>query len=181
MLTIQVALKTYAQDAHQDLSIAYEVVHLSLMCHHNIISLCGLITTETHWHLLLELHDGVTLSEYIEARASYIEETEARWFAEQIGSALAYCHAHLISHQSLTAGKVLLKRFGHVKITGFRASRLAVNLEEFSPQKDAWSFGVIIWTMLWGGSPFQDDTTAISEDRLRELDLTVSQGKISLT
>ncbi|KAF1843525.1 uncharacterized protein K460DRAFT_256341, partial [Cucurbitaria berberidis CBS 394.84] len=81
------------------------------------------VRTQYYCYLLVQLGGHKTLFEYIKAHVR-VEEEQARKFARQIGSALAYCHAHLILHQSLRVHKIIISKSGDIKITGLRLSKL---------------------------------------------------------
>lgn len=154
-----------------------EISVLKLLSHPNLMSLIDVFEIHTHLFLVMEFVDGVELFEYLVRRGA-LPAQEALNFFQQIICGLEYCHKRLICHRDLKPENILLDRHLNVKIADFgmtSLSRPGVFLETScgSPhycdpmvvsgakydglKADIWSCGVILYAMVTGRLPFDDD------------------------
>ncbi|RKO96091.1 Pkinase-domain-containing protein [Caulochytrium protostelioides] len=158
------------------LRVKREIEYLKRLRHPHIIQLYEVITTPTDIILVME-YAGGELFNYIVERGR-MAESDARLFFQQIICAVHYCHAHNIVHRDLKPENVLLDEYDHVKLADFGLSNqlhdgdfLATSCgspnyaapEVISgklyggPEVDVWSVGVILYVMLCGRLPFDDE------------------------
>ncbi|KAL8286785.1 hypothetical protein RQP46_004313 [Phenoliferia psychrophenolica] len=153
-----------------------EIQYLSLLRHPHIIKLYDVIDTPSDIVMVIEYLSG-ELFDYI-VRRGKMPENDARRFFQQIMGALDYCHSHNIVHRDLKPENLLLDEHLNVKIADFGLSNIMRDGDFLKtscgspnyaapevisgklyagPEIDIWSCGVILYVMLCGRLPFDDD------------------------
>lgn len=170
-----------------------EISVLKLLSHPNVMSLIDVFEIETHLFLVMEFVDGLELFEFLVRRGA-LPPQEALAFFQQIICGLEYCHRRLIVHRDLKPENLLLDRQLQLKIADFGMTSLnkpgskletscgsphycdpmVVSGERYDGLKaDIWSCGVILYAMVTGRLPFDDDN-------LQRLLLKVQAGQFHL-
>lgn len=127
--------------------------------------------------MIMEYVSGGELFDYI-VKHGKLQEHEARRFFQQIISGVDYCHRHMIVHRDLKPENLLLDHNMHVKIADFGLSNMMLDGEFLrtscgspnyaapevisgklyaGPEVDIWSCGVILYALLCGTLPFDDE------------------------
>lgn len=157
--------------------IRREIQNLKLFRHPHIIKLYQVISTPTDIFMIMEYVSGGELFDYI-VNNGKLQESEARRFFQQIISGVDYCHRHMIVHRDLKPENLLLDHNRHVKIADFGLSNMMLDGEFLrtscgspnyaapevisgklyaGPEVDIWSCGVILYALLCGTLPFDDE------------------------
>ncbi|KAK4191192.1 kinase-like domain-containing protein [Podospora australis] len=153
-----------------------EIEYLQLLRHPHIIKLYTVIKTPTEIIMVLE-YAGGELFDYI-VQHGKMRENEARRFFQQMLCAVEYCHRHKIVHRDLKPENLLLDENLNVKIADFGLSNImtdgnflktscgspnyaapeVINGKLYAgPEVDIWSCGVILYVLLVGRLPFDDE------------------------
>uniref|UniRef100_A0AAY4D4H7 5'-AMP-activated protein kinase catalytic subunit alpha-2 n=1 Tax=Denticeps clupeoides TaxID=299321 RepID=A0AAY4D4H7_9TELE len=130
--------------------IKREIQNLKLFRHPHIIKLYQVISTPTDFFMVMEYVSGGELFDYI-CKHGRVEDAEARRLFQQIISAVDYCHRHMVVHRDLKPENVLLDGSMNAKIV------FTFNLLYAGPEVDIWSCGVILYALLCGTLPFDDE------------------------
>lgn len=140
---------------------------------------CGaqVIETATDILMFVEYVPGGEIFEYI-VEHGRLSEDEGRRFFQQIISGVEYCHKHMVVHRDLKPENLLLDKHLNVKIADFGLSNVMQDGEFLKtscgspnyaapevirgnhyagPEVDVWSCGVILYALLCGSLPFDDE------------------------
>jgi serine/threonine protein kinase len=162
-----------------------EIAVLRLLRHPNIVHLQDVFETDRNIQMVLELMEGGEVFDYVVDRGT-LSEGEAAGMVRQVTSALAYMHSMDVIHRDLKPENLLLARrdvtadikiidFGLAKIleqkskaTSFLGTRgyLAPEMlqrKAYDHAVDAWALGIIVFVLVCGCLPFDDDSARINQ------------------
>lgn len=155
-----------------------EIKILKMCDHPHIIHLYEVIETPTDVYVFIEYSSGGELFDYIVERGR-LSESEARRFFQQLLSGVEYCHKNTIAHRDLKPENLLLDQDSNVKIADFGLSncmrdgwflKTSCGSPNYAapevisgrlyagPEVDIWSCGVILYALLCGTLPFDDES-----------------------
>ncbi|XP_029282831.1 serine/threonine-protein kinase BRSK2-like, partial [Cottoperca gobio] len=159
------------------LQVEREIAILKLIEHPHVLKLHDVYENKKYLYLVLEHVSGGELFDYL-VKKGRLTPKEARKFFRQIISALDFCHSHSICHRDLKPENLLLDEKNNIRIADFGMASLQVGDslletscgsphyacpevirgEKYDGRKaDAWSCGVILFALLVGALPFDDD------------------------
>ncbi|GAB2279746.1 SNF1- protein kinase catalytic subunit alpha kin10 [Dionaea muscipula] len=154
-----------------------EIKILRLFMHPHIIRLYEVIETPSDIYLVMEYVKSGELFDYIVEKGR-LQEEEARNFFQQIISGVEYCHRNMVVHRDLKPENLLLDSNCNVKIADFGLSNImrdghflktscgspnyaapeVISGKLYAgPEVDVWSCGVILYALLCGTLPFDDE------------------------
>ncbi|KAJ2762267.1 Serine/threonine-protein kinase, partial [Coemansia nantahalensis] len=163
---------------NKDIRIVREVAINRLLYHPNICMLHDVVVHPNHYYIFQELVSGGQMLDYIISHGR-LKEKHARKFARQIASAIDYCHHNSIVHRDLKIENILISANGNIKLIDFGLSNLYSPRSQLStfcgslyfaapellcaqpytgPEVDLWSFGVVLYVLVCGKVPFDDQS-----------------------
>ncbi|KAJ1961782.1 hypothetical protein GGI12_003050 [Dipsacomyces acuminosporus] len=172
--------------------IKREIAALKAVDHSYIVRLHDIIETERYIGIVIEYASGGELFDHILAHRQLKETDACRLFAQLIAG-VSYLHAKQIVHRDLKLENLLLDRNRNIKITDFgfanqfrapgddlmstscgspcyAAPELVVSDGPYvGTAVDIWSCGVILYAMLAGYLPFDDDPSNPEGDNITQL------------
>ncbi|KAJ1969016.1 hypothetical protein H4R35_006260 [Dimargaris xerosporica] len=169
-----------------------EIMALKSVQHPHIVQLYEIIDTERYIGIVMEYASGGELFDFILAHRFLKERDAGRLFAQLI-SGVDYLHRNHVVHRDLKLENLLLDSDRNLKITDFgfanqfdranedlmatscgspcyAAPELVVNDGMYvGTAVDIWSCGVILYAMLAGYLPFDDDPSNPDGDNINQL------------
>ncbi|XP_042011164.1 SNF1-related protein kinase catalytic subunit alpha KIN10-like isoform X1 [Salvia splendens] len=154
-----------------------EIKILRLFMHPHIIRLYEVVETNSDIYVVMEFVKSGELFDYIVEKGR-LQEEEARTFFQQIISGVEYCHRNMVVHRDLKPENLLLDSKHNVKIADFGLSNImrdghflktscgspnyaapeVISGKLYAgPEVDVWSCGVILYALLCGTLPFDDE------------------------
>lgn len=157
-----------------------EISVMKMVTHPNIVELHEVMATRSKIYFAMELVRGGELFSKI-AQSGRLREDAARSYFRQLISAVDFCHSRGVYHRDLKPENLLLDDAGNLKVADFGLSAFADHVRAdgllhttcgtpayVAPEvigkkgydgakADLWSCGVILYVLLAGSLPFQDD------------------------
>lgn len=159
------------------MKVEREIAIMKLIEHPHVLGLFDVYENKKYLYLVLEHVSGGELFDYL-VKKGRLTPKEARRFFRQIISALDFCHSHNICHRDLKPENLLLDDKNNIRVADFGMASLQVEGsmletscgsphyacpevirgEKYDGRKaDVWSCGVILYALLVGALPFDDD------------------------
>lgn len=181
----KVAIKIMSKkDLGDDLPrVKLEIEAMKNLSHQHICRLYQVIETSTQIFMVIEYCPGGELFDYIIAKDRLSEE-ETRVFFRQIVSAIAYVHSQGYAHRDLKPENLLIDADHNLKLIDFglcarpkgglsyelmtccgspayAAPELIQGKAYIGSEADVWSMGVLLFALLCGYLPFDDDNCMV--------------------
>lgn len=188
----KVALKYFSKARIKSMKlgarVTREIQYLRLLDHPHIIKIYEVINTTTDIIMVIEFA-GSELFDTLAKHGRLPEET-ARSIFQQLVSAVAHSHKYKVIHRDLKPENILIDWSGpvpDVKVIDFGLSNVmtdgdflrtscgspcyacpeVISAKVYAgPEVDVWSIGVILYLMLAGRLPFEDENTQTLMDKI---------------
>lgn len=159
--------------------IKREISVMKMVKHPNIVELNEVMASKTKIYFAMEFVKGGEL--FAKIAKGKLREDVARGYFQQLISAIDFCHSRGVYHRDLKPENLLLDEEGNLKVTDFGLSAFTDHLRQdgllhttcgtpayVAPEvigkkgydgakADIWSCGVILYVLLAGFLPFQDE------------------------
>ncbi|KAK7281506.1 hypothetical protein RIF29_09564 [Crotalaria pallida] len=163
--------------------IKREISAMNMVKHPNIVQLHEVMASKSKIYIAMELVRGGELFNKI--AKGKLREDVARLYFQQLISAVDFCHSRGVYHRDLKPENLLLDEEGNLKVTDFGLSTFSEHLRHdgllhttcgtpayVAPEvigkkgydgakADIWSCGVILYVLLSGFLPFQDENLMV--------------------
>ena len=173
-----------------------EINILQTLSHLNVIKIFNINETKERYYIFMEYCDKGELFNYIVSK-QHLSEEEASYFYYQLINGLEYIHSKNVVHRDLKPENLLLTKGNILKIIDFGLSNYFVkgkllstpcgspcyaSPEMVSGNKyngfriDVWSTGIILYAMIYGYLPFEDDDNEVLFQKILECKPEMESG-----
>jgi len=180
-VAVKILRPQFAADVDFVRRFYHEAESVARLSYPNIVSIYDVGRDGDTYFIVMELVDGTTLAELIDADGR-LPEAVVIDFAEQVCRALAYAHRQGIMHRDVKPANILITKDDVVKLSDFGIARVATtqtmtltspgmvmgSVYYLSPEQaqghelressDLYSLGVVIYQMLTGKLPYTGDS-----------------------
>lgn len=171
-------------------NVRREIAIMKALNHKNIVNLREVLSSKSKLYIVMDLVRGGELFDQIEKKGE-LEVPAARKYFQQLIDGIDYCHRRGVCHRDLKPENLLVDSNGTLKITDFGVSSMKgvsgsdllytacgtpyycapeiINGAEegYSGVKiDAWSCGIILFLLLTGQLPFQNEDMALLYEQI---------------
>ncbi|XP_042489986.1 CBL-interacting serine/threonine-protein kinase 6-like [Macadamia integrifolia] len=169
-----------------------EISVMKMVKHPNIVELHEVMASKSKIYFAMDLVRGGEL--FSKIAKGRLKEDVARSYFQQLISAIDFCHSRGVYHRDLKPENLLLDDEGNLKVTDFGLSALSEHLKQdgllhttcgtpayVAPEvigkngydgakADLWSCGVILYVLIAGFLPFQEDNIVAMYNKIHRGD-----------
>ncbi|KAG0663669.1 camp-dependent protein kinase catalytic subunit [Maudiozyma exigua] len=156
---------------------------LSVVSHPFIIRMWGTFQDSKQIFMVMDYIEGGEIFTLLR-KSKRFPNPVAKFYAAEICLALEYLHSLNIIYRDLKPENILLDKNGHVKLTDFGFAKFVpdvtytlcgtpdyiapevVSTKPYNKSVDWWSFGILIYEMLAGHTPFYDSNTLKTYEKI---------------
>ena len=179
-VAIKIMSKDQIKEKSDKIRIEKEINIQKKLHHQNIVQQYAIIETESTIYIISEYCSGGELFDYIVSKRK-LYEVEACRIYQQLISGLEYLHKQRICHRDLKPENLLFDSKHNLKIADFglsndyhqgklstpcgspcyAAPEMVTGKKYSGSSVDIWSSGIVLYTMVCGFLPFEDDNQNI--------------------
>mmetsp|Transcript_7908 Transcript_7908/g.16042 ORF Transcript_7908/g.16042 Transcript_7908/m.16042 type:complete len:397 (-) Transcript_7908:365-1555(-) len=198
-VAIKILDKDKIQTRNMGAQIKKEISIMKMINHHHVVSVKDVFATSAKIFIVLEFVGGGELFDKI-ANEGKLPEEKARFYFKQLVEGLSHCHNNGVCHRDLKPENLLLDTDGNLKISDFGFSTLNIGDADgdggaraellhttcgtpnyVAPEvlgkdgydgkrADVWSIGVILYVLLAGYLPFDENTMVALFQKIKNAD-----------
>lgn len=198
-VAIKILDKDKIQTRNMGAQIKKEISIMKMINHHHVVGVRDVFATSAKIFIVLEFVGGGELFDKI-ANEGKLPEEKARFYFKQLVEGLEHCHNNGICHRDLKPENLLLDTEGNLKISDFGFSTLNIGdadgdggaraellhttcgtpnyvapevlgKDGYDGKKaDVWSIGVILYVLLAGYLPFDENTMVALFQKIKNAD-----------
>jgi len=198
-VAIKILDKDKIQTRNMGAQIKKEISIMKMINHHHVVGVKDVFATNAKIFIVLEFVGGGELFDKI-ANEGKLPEEKARFYFKQLVEGLEHCHSNGVCHRDLKPENLLLDTDGNLKISDFGFSTLNIGdpdgdgnaraellhttcgtpnyvapevlgKDGYDGRKaDVWSIGVILYVLLAGYLPFDENTMAALFQKIKNAD-----------
>ena len=164
-----------------DIELVRTEIDIMKLCHHpNVVHLLDHFENAEYIFIVMEYIRGGRLTDYMKEKKFHFSEKRAAEIIYEIAIGVKYLHKYGIIHRDLKPDNIMLTESndkGHIKIMDFGLSKILGKKEKtsdgfgtltfvspevlirkpYNKEIDIWSIGVILYLILSGDLPFDDE------------------------
>ncbi|KAI9345005.1 kinase-like domain-containing protein [Obelidium mucronatum] len=173
----------------QEKQIVNEKEILIRMKHNFIVELFHTFQDTHYLYMIMEYIDGGDLFSYLRKVQKFGDE-DSKFYAAEVLMSLQYLHGENVIFRDLKPENILLDMTGHVKLADFGFAKVVTGTTKsfcgtpdyiareivmnrpYNKMVDWWSFGVLIFELVSGKTPFQSESPDGIYDNIEHCKIT---------
>ncbi|KAG5187338.1 kinase-like domain-containing protein [Tribonema minus] len=203
LFAIKIISLKYIHRNHLSTQIKREISVMKSLHHDNIVRLYRVLKGGTKLYLVCEYVSGGDLYDKIANLTSLPEPLACKYFV-QIVKAIQHCHDNGITHRDLKPENCMVTDDGEkIKVTDFGLSNITSQkygdmfftvcgtphyaspevlsrIQYNGPLSDIWSLGILLYVMLMGYLPFDDDLHEALRIKIKHAKYVVPRDTVSV-